>query len=217
VNFICDPSLVLYLPLHELDGSSFMSRDAYGHICARTGALWRPNGHYFDGNDDKIIVAAKTWGVASAWTVSLLVKPNNTTASMRAFALNTAAYNSRIMIVLNQNANTELRVLIYDDDVDTNGFYKDYRANIITTDWQELTITYDGTNLLGFRNTSLITFSKVHDDAVTQADRSRDLGIGSVDGLDPVDGLMDEVLVYNRALTPLEIQCDYLDTKWRYR
>ena len=214
MNFICDPGLVLYLPLHELDGSSFMSRDAYGHICARTGALWRPNGHYFDGNDDKIIVAAKTWGVANAWTVSLLVKPNNTTASMRAFALNTAAANSRIIIILNQNANTELRVLIYDDaPVD----YKDYRANIITTDWQELTITWDGTNLLGFRNTSLITFSKVHDDVVTQADRSRDLGIGSLDGLDPVDGLIDEVLVYNRALAPLEIQRDYLDTKWRYR
>ena len=51
-----DPSLVLYLPLYKLDGASFMSRDAYGHLATVTGALWRPNGRYFDGVDDHIIV-----------------------------------------------------------------------------------------------------------------------------------------------------------------
>ena len=31
------------------------------------------------------------------------------------------------------------------------------------------------------------------------------------------DGLIPEVRIYNRALTPLEIQHNYLATKWRYR
>lgn len=54
MNIIIDPSLVLYLPLHELEGDSFMSRDGYGHLCTVTGALWRPDGRSFDGIDDFI-------------------------------------------------------------------------------------------------------------------------------------------------------------------
>jgi len=51
MDFIFDPSLVLCLPLYERDGSSFPSRDTYGHLCTVTGALWRENGHYFGGLD----------------------------------------------------------------------------------------------------------------------------------------------------------------------
>ena len=54
MNFIFDPSLVLYLPLHQRDGSSFMSKDAYGHVCTVTGAVWTPEGRLFDGVDDYI-------------------------------------------------------------------------------------------------------------------------------------------------------------------
>ena len=56
MNFIYDPSLVLYLPFYQLDGASFMSKDKHGYPCTVTGALWRPDGHYFDGTDDKIVV-----------------------------------------------------------------------------------------------------------------------------------------------------------------
>ena len=55
-DFIYDPYLALCLPLYMLDGASFMSRDAYGHLCTVTGALWRPNGRYFDGVDDLISI-----------------------------------------------------------------------------------------------------------------------------------------------------------------
>jgi hypothetical protein len=53
-GFIFDHSLVLYLPFYQLDGASFMSRGKCGHLCTVTGALWRPEGRYFDGVDDKI-------------------------------------------------------------------------------------------------------------------------------------------------------------------
>ena len=42
----------LALPFRYLDGDSFMDRSVYGHLCTKTGALWRPYGHYFDGIDD---------------------------------------------------------------------------------------------------------------------------------------------------------------------
>src|SRR3990172_13167350 len=53
-KFIYDPSLVFYVPLYELDGTTFQSKDAYGHLCTVTGALWRPQGRDFDGTDDVI-------------------------------------------------------------------------------------------------------------------------------------------------------------------
>lgn len=46
--------LVLYLPLWALKGSSFNSVDVLKHGCVATGALWRPNGRWFDGADDKL-------------------------------------------------------------------------------------------------------------------------------------------------------------------
>lgn len=49
-----DPSLVFWLPLRELDGASFASKDAYGHAGTVVGAFWTPQGWYFDGVDDKI-------------------------------------------------------------------------------------------------------------------------------------------------------------------
>ncbi len=52
MNFIFDPSLALYLPLYKRDGTSFMSDEAYGHLATVTGAIWTPQGRYFDGVDD---------------------------------------------------------------------------------------------------------------------------------------------------------------------
>ena len=53
-GFISDPSLVLYLPLYQLDGTAITSKDAYGHLCSVTGVTWRPDGRCFDGVDDEI-------------------------------------------------------------------------------------------------------------------------------------------------------------------
>jgi len=61
MNFVFDPSLELYLPLYELDGSSFMSKDACGHICLVTGALWGSQGRTFDGGDDYIDITTTSW------------------------------------------------------------------------------------------------------------------------------------------------------------
>ena len=71
-SFILDPTLRLYLPLWKLDGASFASRDAYGHLCTPVGAFWTPQGYDFDGVDDKITVthhASLDFGLASFYEV----------------------------------------------------------------------------------------------------------------------------------------------------
>lgn len=52
---------VLYLPLWRPDmgpagGGTIYSKDSYGHTCTVTGAVWTPQGRYFDGVDDKITI-----------------------------------------------------------------------------------------------------------------------------------------------------------------
>ncbi len=79
-DFIYDPSLMLYLPLGELDGASFMSKDAYGYLCTATGATWRPDGRYFDRVDDIIDCGDKTqWNFgADSFSIEIYIKPEGT-------------------------------------------------------------------------------------------------------------------------------------------
>ena len=81
MNIIFDPSLVLYLPLYGQDGASFMSQDAGGHLCAVTGALWRPDSRYFDGIDDKINCGhSPALNLTSGVTVEVWFKPVSVSA-----------------------------------------------------------------------------------------------------------------------------------------
>ena len=62
---------VLYLPLWKRDGASFMSDDAYGHLCTANGCLWTPQGRRLDGTDDKLTVsAASSLDCTNALTVA---------------------------------------------------------------------------------------------------------------------------------------------------
>ena len=71
-----DPSLRLYLPLYELDGQSFRSRDAYGHLCTVTGAKRGFNWWEFDGVDDVITIPHSSAHLFSNVTVIAWVNYN---------------------------------------------------------------------------------------------------------------------------------------------
>ena len=61
MDFIFKPNLGLYLPLYELDGASFVSKDAYGHLLSVYGPEWKPDGRWFDGVDDYIKCSIANW------------------------------------------------------------------------------------------------------------------------------------------------------------
>lgn len=64
--------LVGYLPLWALKESTFKSVDAYKHKATVTGALWRPDGRIFDGDDDIDITSILTTSL-SALTVGTII------------------------------------------------------------------------------------------------------------------------------------------------
>ncbi len=69
---VLDPALLLYLPLYRLNGGAFASLDGLGHRCLATGGETRPQGRWFDGMDDLLVVPdhpALNFGGAGDFTI----------------------------------------------------------------------------------------------------------------------------------------------------
>ena len=210
-NFIYDPSLVLYLPLHMLDGASFMSKDAYGHSCAVTGALWTPRGRSFDGTDDEIDTGSSaTLNLTTAISVIMWVKPDlsaNRTLLSR-------CVNSTHGYTLIAASNSNLYLISRNSNVDPGTLSK---SGLVTNTWYQV----------GFIWVSSVKRALVLNGELF-SEGSTDVDIPSI----PTDhtyigrndpwygsrfkGLIGEVRLYNQALSSLEIQHNYLATKWRY-
>ena len=211
MNFIFDPSLVLYLPLYKLDGASFASRDAYGHVCIVTGALWRPNGHYFDGTDDKIYTGKNLY--QSTATIEVWFKLDDTTQADRAIAgqLSTAGF---------------WRVYGEGFGFDNGTLFLMSEAN---NDKSELTTSLADTNwhhAVGIVRTAsgeLYLDTSLKDSGDLNSGYNYQFSVGAAVADNPANaarffnGSVGEVRVYNRALSAPEIQHNYLATKWRYR
>ncbi len=206
-DFIFDPSLVLYLPLHKLDGASIMSRDAYGHLCTVTGALWTPRGRSFDGDDDSILLGTDVWSSAelASGTIGIWVKPDE-----KATTANIIDFEDYTALVLQRDGSTQR---FYSR---VSGTY--LNSTVIGKDdvWYHLVVTWDGSDQYFYVDGVL---------KATNATGSPDLDtpsgavrIGSSNGgAGGWAGLIDEAVIYNRALTPLEVQRNYLASKGRYQ
>jgi len=213
MDFIFDPSLVLYLPFYELDGASFMSRDAYGHLCTRTGALWRLNGHYFDGTDDYIDCGDDTvFDLGNNTTLLLWLKPADLSGTYAPFGWGTVGSN---VYYLQQYTDGSLKLRIY-----RNGALRSTLSNtgiVSAGQFVFVAVVKNG------------TAGEIYVDAIDQTISSEVLHLpdatgktfhvgrrGEITG-NMYKGTIGELAKYNRALTPAEIQHNYLATKWRYR
>jgi len=221
MDFIFDPSLVLYLPLYQLDGASFMSKDAHGHLCSVTGALWKPDGRYFDGLDDDIDCGTNAaLNPTAALTVEAWVRPTGLThleidyilikgdaGSDRAYALyfytHSASGGTRVTFAKSSDGSA------WDDSPDSA------YGSIVEDAWYHIAGTVNATT------------ATLYIDASATAGDSAGTGIyvatgGLTLGEEPqprwnLKGDIGEVRVYNRCLTAVEITHNYNATKWRYR
>ncbi len=210
-DFIFDPSLVLYLPLGKLDGASFISKDAYGHLCTVTGALWRPSGRYFDGSDDVITIPhTSSLAITDVLTCLFWLKTTRETHGVliskhyREYNIDILEPTTRIEVMYGDGSNYTTVELNNTPDIWDSNFH--HVAVIIRKDGSGVDSIVDG-NFIESVAASDVTGSG-----------TTDLRIGKrTDGAYAFKGTMGEIAVYNRALTPLEIQHNYLATKWRYR
>lgn len=212
MEFVRDPSLVLYLPLFQMDGASLMSQDAYGHSCSVTGALWRPAGRLFDGVDDQILKAASLTEISKdlAYTIEIWLKILKATVRQTIFA-NSLGANDRTFIGINSATPKGLSFQQYDGAV-TTGQGQDNWTD--TTNFHHFVALSDGAK----------NYSAYIDNVLQVGGNyaGGDGGAGCILGRDvtgvwPFEGYIGECRIYSRALNLLEIQCNYLATKWRYQ
>jgi len=208
-GFIFDPSLVLYLPLHQLDGASFMSKDAYGHLCSVTGALWTPNGREFDGLDDVIKVPYHiSYDIVTEFTATIWLKGSGVCFLGRDDVTN----NERLWKL--GGWGDILRGWISGITAETLSAPSSFDSK----QWYFVGMAFKNATTRNLIVNGELVASDVPSGNVKQ---SSNLGI-SVGGRwdDPNEqfgGLFGEAWFYSRFLTPLEIQQNYLATKWRYQ
>ncbi|MDO8569067.1 MAG: LamG domain-containing protein [Dehalococcoidales bacterium] len=202
MDFICDPSLVLYLPLHQMDGPSFISRDARGHQCTVTGAVWTPHGRSFDGVDDLISVpldlSAATKLTLEAWV----------------YLDSTQVGEGGIFLVSGLNAVgiTMSTTTLYPYHGGNSVAAQAYSAYV--NQWAHIVATY-----AGLPNQPTVK-SYINGGTPASGTSSNNVTPGTFVKLGGdywLKGKMGEARIYTRVLTPLEVQRNYLATKWRYR
>jgi subtilisin-like proprotein convertase family protein len=92
--------------------------------------------------------------------------------------------------------------------------YKTAPGTIVTGGWQHVAMTYDvnapaGARILLYVNGANVAASPDVDDAVAPGDEASSALIGSDGGVDGFDGLIDEVELFNRVLSPSEVSGIY--------
>ncbi len=213
IDFIRDPSLVLYLPLYKEDGSSFASRDACGHLCTATGAIWTPAGRKFDGVDDVITVPDhNALDITAALTIEAWVNLSGFNAYQEVVSKNNApqGYNDPYLLRIQDDGTVFGRI--------GNGSGDDSiisPAGVINLDhWYHLVFTHNADYLCLFANAESIAAPVVR--TVTPLSNTTNLSVGK-GYYGKINGLIGEVRLYRRALSYLEVQHNYLAAKWRYR
>ena len=211
---IIQKDLVLYLPLYEyeLDGDTIISRDAYGHTCTVTGALWKPDGCQFDGSDDDIAIPNHTaLQITSAITIEAWVKILGAHKSGYGALWWDGRDSVRNRLMIGDNGSLLVEFITVNG---TNNFETAGAGSIASDTWTHIVLTYNGSEIVGW-----IDAAKKTPDAATGNIRgstaTRYIGKGTTASYN-LNGLIGEFRVYNRALTPSEIQHNYEATKWRY-
>ncbi len=218
MDFIFDPSLVLYLPLYELDGASLMSKDAYGRLCTVTGAMWTPQGRSFDGGDDYIVLpnqAALNFGLGD-FSLEAWIKADTSVATYRKIVNMDDLTSNRYALYVNQTSGSFIA------EIRLDGTTRSANSGVAVNDntWHHLVATFDRDGYIrdyidgaakgALRDTS--------DLASVDCSPNVNLYIGMLSGGSQFFiGVIGEVRIYNRALAPSEVLRNYLATKWRYR
>ena len=202
MDIIKDPGLVLYLPLYELDGVSFVSKDACGRLCAAAGASWKPDGRDFDGSGDKISLP----GILTSGDWSFLMWVNSRAQDDTAnVILHTAGgWN---FFYGGTGANYQNKF-----GAEGSGYWK-AATDITLNSWQMVGCAIRASD--GYHYFYRNGLPDGSADGVAHYPSNPCIGSRVSDYF--FNGKIGEVAIYRRLLSATEFFRNYLETKWRYR
>jgi Concanavalin A-like lectin/glucanases superfamily/Galactose oxidase-like, Early set domain/Bacterial Ig domain/Glyoxal oxidase N-terminus/Galactose oxidase, central domain len=201
------PGLVAAYGFDEGTGTSALDASGGGLTGAVSGPTWAPTGRHggalqFDGVNDSVIVPdAAALDLTTGMTIEAWVNPT--------------ALSGWRTVVLKERTNG-LAYALYSSDgsgrpnsyLNVGGTDREVLApsTIATGAWTHLAATYDGTTSRLFVNGAQVATLPLTGAAAISTGALR-IGGNSV-WAEWFSGLIDEVRIYNRAITPTEIQSD---------
>ena len=212
--FTYDPSLVFHADLAKHDGASFMSDDAYGHLCTVTsGPLWTPQGLVFDGSADKLQATSTSFSGTNgsgAKTISFWVYTSN----------NTGVGN---LVCCSDSVGSNWEIFRAADDPALSYYATGETAtcsyDFVTNTFTFITVIIDGAGdeILWFANADYISTSATATFGSDNGGGVLSIGVDNAAAPTYANGTFGALWIYNRRQTPQEIQNIYLATKGRYR
>jgi hypothetical protein len=111
---------------------------------------------------------------------------------------------------LYQQPNQTWALILWNASWSGTGWFTDFDDTIVAQNWYHVVIAYDGT-LFGLYVNGASRFASPYPDFVPNSDSPLVLGWG-YSPKNPFDGVIDDVAVYNKALTPAQVQAHYFAT-----
>ena len=164
-----------------------------------------------DGNGDYLSFGNVPLSPTGSFSISMWVMPRNLSVNWRGFASKWSVDNSQRSFWMGQHATDGwVRFGVYlNPNSGTQEFSTDTNQIILSNDtWAQVVCTYDGDVARIYIDGVLINQSGALN--APFLDRDGDFRIGSVvTPVQSIDGLIDEVRVYNYALSNIEIAAEY--------
>jgi len=212
VKTIVTTGLVFNLPLYARDGASFISPDACGHVCTVTGAEWRYSGRWFNKFNHKIgLPDDPRLTPTTGLTLEAWIKPELVINTGRIISrLPDGSYKGWSMF---HYTYVGFQCHIGGSLATLYGAADSIAANV----WHHAACTYDGSAMRIYiegeqsGNTLERSGSIAYDSLAPAIGMDNGAGINQ-----PYGGIIAEARIYNRGLTRLEVERNYLATRWRY-
>lgn len=199
---IYDPSLVFYSFLGKHDGTTFISDDAYGHLNTVTGATWRIQGRTFNGTSDLITFSP----LVALTDFTLGVWFNCTSFAATRNLLGWVDANNVDYLSIPSSTSFSTR--------NTGGSARTWTVPTMSLSTWYYAVATRASNSINVFLDSIASSSNPQTSAGTLTlDQIGRVGAS----FQYFPGVIGEIWIYNRALTPQEIYNLFVLTKWRYK
>ncbi|MHC4265330.1 MAG: LamG domain-containing protein [Planctomycetota bacterium] len=159
----------------------------------------------FDGEDDYVIVNDNLILSPKKITLSAWIHPEDVSHNFQ--IIGKWVFEDNEYIFDNKNNNDTLR---FGADIGIGGSFVEIYSDdgVLTTNvWQHVAVTYDGSNCIFYVNGNNVGENNSYSGDLTDSDNPVYIGLSEVSGIGPraFSGMIDDVRIYDRALTEQEI------------
>jgi hypothetical protein len=203
-------ALVSRWRLDETTGTTASDSVGTNHGTLVNGPVWQPDGGRIggalelDGSDDRVDLGTMDVPAGDGITIALWAKADDfgsSDARMISKAVDTSAEGHHWMV--STFTGQALRVRLKVDGATTT--LVSPAGQIAAGEWLHVAATYDGSMLRLYKDAGQIAATPLS--GAVDTDPLVPVAIGSQpQGGQPFDGLLDDVFVYNAALTPTELE-----------